>query len=570
MPLRADAARILWEALEIRLGTSHHVFGWDSISEEDVLEAEQQMLRHWGKAATYKRCTMLQRMIRALAAAPYGSIVRPTSVTFRTPRQEDSERYTLDGQEMRRAKMPPDAALHAIGDLFSNLVTDPHDRLVLCALAIMLATGFRVGEVLTLPLNCEVSEGAGDLNKCGLRYHKEKSVGGQKQLAVRWLTHRQAELANSAVAEVRQLTKEARHRALILESRADIVPLPEVPADARLTPKQVAALLGCRLQSMMSHPLTGVPRYKFSKRTKGERFYYKAIDVMTYLQSIRGPLWVVDRRNGTRQLLSETLSIQFRNAGHATRGTNPLLVEPLREQTINDFLGRRTGKGRTIVRSAFERYGMRNSRGDFFSMHSHQFRHWVTTKAAQSGVPDHVIARWQGREHMSDLGAYKHLTTVERLDALRVALKAGRIRGEIAEMYFSLQEDVRDAFLEGQLQAVHVTPLGLCVHDFKVTPCPKFLNCVKDCGDYVLDTANSTHITNLVQLQVRTKLTLDQARQQQGKGEEDLSENWIAEAEATLNGVQGILEVASTQPSTTIQPFKNKGSHFEPVEQSHA
>jgi len=82
-----------------------------------------------------------------------------------------------------------------------------------------------------------------------------------------------------------------------------------------------------------------------------------------------------------------------------------------------------------------------------------------------------------GREQVGDLEAYKHLTPGERLETLKAALKNGRVKGQIAEMYFSLKEDVRDVFLENQLQAVHVTPLGLCVHDFKVTPCPKFLNC---------------------------------------------------------------------------------------------
>jgi hypothetical protein len=89
---------------------------------------------------------------------------------------------------------------------------------------------------------------------------------------------------------------------------------------------------------------------------------------------------------------------------------------------------------------------------------------------------------------------------------MKAALKHGRIKRQVADMYFNLKEDVRDIFLEGQLQADHVTPLGLCVHDFKVTPCPKFLNCVKDCEDYVLDAANKGHINNLVQLQPRTEL----------------------------------------------------------------
>jgi hypothetical protein len=570
MPLRSDAARMLWKALQMRLGSSSDRFVWDAVSEEDVLEAEQQMLNHWGRAATYKRCTMLQQMLRVLAAAPHGAIVRPISVTFRTPRQEDFERYTLEGQELRQAKMPPDDAIHAIGDLFSGLVAEPYERLKVCALALMLATGFRVGEVLTLPLECELSEGCGDQKRCGLRYHKEKSVGGEKQLAVRWMTSKQAELAHAAISEVRRLTFRARNRARILESHPDSVPLPGIRASAKLTVEQLARLLGCMHASISTIPKAKLPRYQHGVSFDGPKFYYKAQDVMTYLRSIRGPLWVVDRRDGTSQMLSQTLFIQFHNAGHATRSTNPLLVNPVREQTINDFLGGRAQAGQRIIRSAFERYNIRDSKNRFFSMHSHQFRHWVTTKAAQVGVPDHVIARWQGREHLGDLGAYKHLTPVERLNTLKAALNDSRVKGQLAEMYFSLREDLRDVFLEGQLQAVHVTPLGLCVHDFKVRPCPKFLNCVKDCEDYVLDTANKNHINNLVQLQVRTKLTLDHAVQQQQKGEEDLSENWVAEAEATLNGVQRILEAASAEPSTTIRPFKGKESHFEAVERCDA
>jgi hypothetical protein len=58
-------------------------------------------------------------------------------------------------------------------------------------------------------------------------------------------------------------------------------------------------------------------------------------------------------------------------------------------------------------------------------------------------------------------------------------------------------------------------------------------------------------------------LILDQARQQIAKGEEDLSENWIAETEATLSGVQRILDAASNTASGTVQPFKGKGSRFK-------
>ena len=58
--------------------------------------------------------------------------------------------------------------------------------------------------------------------------------------------------------------------------------------------------------------------------------------------------------------------------------------------------------------------------------------------------------------------------------------------------------------------------------------------------------------------------------QQQEKGEEDLTENWIAEAEATLNGVQRILEAASVEPETALRPFEGKGSNFEAVDSKRA
>jgi hypothetical protein len=563
MTLRAIAARMLWRAVEKRLGKAE--FSWADLCEQDLVETEQQMLECWGTASTYKECTMLQRMVDTLAAAPYGAIVRPLKGAFRTPRPDDFDRYTLAGQDLRQAKMPPEEAIFAIGKMFSGLATNERERLVVCALALLLATAFRVGEVLTLPLDCEVTEGSGADEKYGLRFYKEKSPSGEKRLAVRWLTAAQAELAKAAITEVKSHTEAARKRARILEQHPDTVLLPDVSPDELLAQDQVANLLGCARQSVYTIPVSKLPR-----QLSGQGYLFRASDVMTYLFSRRAPLWVVDRRDGTYQLLSETLFIQFLNAGHANKAMNPLLVEGLHEQALNDFLGGRVEKNRTIMKSAFERYNIRNDNGQFYEMHTHQFRHWVTTKAAQAGVPDHLIARWQGREHIGDLNAYKHLTPAERLETLKAALQHGRVKGQIAEMYFSLKEDVRDVFLEGQLQAVHVTPLGLCVHDFKVTPCPKFLNCVKDCEDYVLDTANKIHISNLVQLQSRTELILDQARQQQAKGEEDLSENWIAEVEATLTGVQHILDAASGVPAGTVQPFKGKRSRFERVPQAYA
>jgi integrase len=293
LPLRADAARMLWRAIEVRRRHLRDAFSWSDVTEEDVLETEQQMLKSWGRAATYKRCTMLKRMFNALAATPYGGITRPISVTFRTTRQEDFERYTLEGQELRRAKMPSEEAIYAIGDMFSGLVANERDRLVVCALAILVATGLRVGEVLTAPFECEASEGSGHFRRDGLRYYKEKSRGGEKRLAVHWMTVRQAELVRAAISQVRGLTTLARERARILEATPDVVPLPGISPDDLLTAERVAQLLGYKPDSINAISAAKLPR-RHSEQPNRPHSMYRASDVMAYLHSIRNPLWIVD------------------------------------------------------------------------------------------------------------------------------------------------------------------------------------------------------------------------------------------------------------------------------------
>ena len=83
MVLGADIARMLWEAILRRFGTAD-AFDWSLLVEDDLLRTEQIMLAHWSQSTTYKRCTQLQFMLRALAAAP--AAVSSGPWTSRLPR----------------------------------------------------------------------------------------------------------------------------------------------------------------------------------------------------------------------------------------------------------------------------------------------------------------------------------------------------------------------------------------------------------------------------------------------------------------------------------------------------
>ncbi len=137
-----------------------------------------------------------------------------------------------------------------------------------------------------------------------------------------------------------------------------------------------------------------------------EGVYYRAFEVEAFLQSRRGsPLWTLDRRDGTFQMLSETLLIVFRNTFHPGRAVIPLVVQPVFVSQIADFL---SGSGGT--KSAFERFGIRESDGSFCKMTSHQFRHWLNYIADKGGLPVELQSRWMGREHSRNTDAYRHAT----------------------------------------------------------------------------------------------------------------------------------------------------------------
>jgi hypothetical protein len=239
--------------------------------------------------------------------------------TPQTPRVEDFNRHTISGQQERRDRLPTDGALQGIADIYSEHAKEPADRLRAAAVAILVVTGFRIGELLTLPLDCEVEEVRGGKARYGIRYYKEKARGAEKMFAVRWLTATGAELARQAIHEIRTLTQDARTRARVLEKTPHRVPLPGIHWAARMTTAEVTLALGAKIAP---RPL---PRHH-----DHEGVYYRAFEVEAFLQSLRvSPLWTVDRRDGTFQMLSETLLIAFRNSFHPGKAVFPLRVQPV-------------------------------------------------------------------------------------------------------------------------------------------------------------------------------------------------------------------------------------------------
>jgi hypothetical protein len=455
------------------------------------------------------------------------------------------------------AKLPSVRALEGLADIYSRHATEPPDRLRAAALAILVVTGFRIGELLTLPKDCEVEEERGGKPRYGLRYYREKSRGGARMLAVRWLTLVGAELARQAIAEIREITQSAREQAVELEANPNHVSIPGFSWNDRMTRDEVARALGYKHRDS----LWGITGKKLRRYEDERGFYYRAADVEAYLLRERVPhLWTLDRRDGTKQMLSETLLIAHKNFFHSVKSTYPLLVEPVVYSHLCDFLsGHKSG-----AKSAFERFGIREADGSFCRMASHQFRHWLNDIADKGGLPVELQTRWLGRENAKDTESYRHATIDERLQWVKQGIREGAFSGAMAEVYFALPAKERDVFLEGQLRSVHFTPVGLCLHDLATDPCPYHVICVRGCPDYLRTKGNQQERANLIQMQQNTKQALTSIKNQ-SEGQTAIAQSWIRSHEELLAGIRAALAVDNDQTNkdgARLRPFAGKPQRF--------
>jgi len=176
--------------------------------------------------------------------------------------------------------------------------------------------------------------------------------------------------------------------------------------------------------------------------------------------------------------------------------------------------------------------------------------------------------RWFGRENPKDTQAYHHANFEERLQWVKDGIRNGEIYGTIAQVYFALPEAERDIFLEGQIQAVHFTPLGMCIHDFAIDPCPYYLNCARKCPEYLRTKGNQQERTNLIQVQRRTKQALELVQAQAEAENGEVAQAWIQHYEETLSGVEAALAIdddPTISNGAMVQPFPNHPSRFQPL-----
>lgn len=479
--LAMQAARHLWFVLE-RTGKSA-AFSWYQLTNNDLREAEVLIASRVKKGSAATFCRRLRDFV---SWGVVEGVLRPR-LTWAPNTAAPLVDEASDESAVRRLdRLPHYRLLEILGEIYQRHAKDPRDRLIICAIGILLVAGFRLEELLSLPINCLQKE----VDRYGrvrwfLRYWKRKGRGsdGKPQAAVRYLSPLGAELARACIAEIKKISAKARAQARRLEQSPGRVRIPWARNATTLSREQVARAFAIKpigLSSMISQGSINLTPSARDYRKPGGQISYKTIDVERELWRRRKGSFSLIADGVTTQLLSDTLLIEFALTGNGFT-TNPLLVNQLMGSAITTFLGGANHRSP----SAFVRFGFDDQDADGemdYRVRSHAFRHWLNTVANKAGMTAFQITLWMGRSSWRETMRYLHSSS-EIAEADRVWIEEDKMGGQPVEAYQKLPSDDRPAYLD-TIREAHRGNDGDCLLTLSRTNCTYGKLC-EVCPNYV-------------------------------------------------------------------------------------
>lgn len=409
----------------------------------------------------------------------------PRTLDWRNPikRPEDTVRTGNEAKERREAKLPNDEALDALAQIFASSPKVDRDIFTTSTAAILLGAPSRASAVFLLLDQCEVVERKRDGSTAyGWRFPSDKGA----EPSIKWVPDVMVDVAKEAVARLRRATVEGRRLAAWLEAHPDQfyrhAKCPVVSEDQPLSVLEAADALGIPTESE-HHCRKELRRIGLSGRNGANTL--QTLNAWVHSHLPEGFPWL-DRGKGVK--FSEALfCFRSRQLRVDAKLASPVLLSSVSINVLNNDLGPRKTKGDYGPPSIFERHGYRHRDGKAIKLTTHQFRHLLNTIAHRGGLGQAEIARWSGRVDAKQNRAYDHMSEFELVDLLRnhdASLTLDQPLEEIARRLAALIPITRQEFNTLATPTAHVTEFGFCVHDFVMSPCQRFRDCL-NCSEQV-------------------------------------------------------------------------------------
>lgn len=543
-----------------RLLTAHQFLERQLRSDGPVLRVTNLALRHF-RAAESALNSELASATAYRVSQDLAHISRVVDERRLTPRRVgyetelkrplDGDELTEEGQAAGLKKMISPKALDKLADIFAN-PADDNERLIISIVGLFVAGGFRAGEVLTVPVDCWIVEdGRGDSvdpqsgtirGNRGILYAAEKA----QDYRIKWLPNDAVEMAERAVNDLTRLCRPAREMAAWMESNPGrLRPLADLDPCEFVSGHEACERLGFALQT---HVNWKIPR-EIRSIGWGRTAWYRVEDIERMFLPSPMSMPVHSMPSGRVQKLSETLVVIWRNQFHGNRPPLRFLPVLMTHAMLSGEISSPPSHLADGHSSLLSRYGLRVT--------TKQFRHWLNTLADLGGVSDIDLAKWMGRRDITQNRAYKHKLLAVRTAEARRLIVSGEAVGVIPRIAQQLALADRTRFVEAAVEAAHVMPFGMCVHNFAQSPCPNCDQCLRKCPQYIRIKGDVEQRQALLEMREHQLLMLRKAEEAKDFYGAD---RWLARAKETIEGIDEALAADNDDSIPTgaeIRAFKS-------------
>lgn len=402
-------------------------------------------------------------------ASPFSSVKRYNS------------RLDINSKDKSSSKLPSEAALNALAEMFSSDPTDTQARFVTSYAALLMCAPSRVSEVLSLSVNCvyEEKDSKGNV-QLGLRWHASKGGG----TGIKYVPSPMQEIAREAVRRLSELSTNGREVAKWYEANDGAFYRPKslrgIPDDTPLTSRQICILLNVSsnntkgINEIVRQYLRNHPEIYERMKVNGGVITFKDLNKVSR-DALPADFPYMDKSIGLKW--SDSLFCYRLNELHH-KSVRPYELWMPTGQTFNSII-RKTKNRNTI----FEKFCYKETDGSDISISSHQFRHYLNTLAQKGAAGELDIAKWSGRANIHQNNVYNHMTDDDHLDRVaksKIMTSIGSPLAKIKEKDINAPVTVADldAATTGHDRIAHVTEFGFCIHDFAFSPCQKCADCL--------------------------------------------------------------------------------------------
>jgi hypothetical protein len=508
--------------------------------------AAQLTKQHYSKSVAYKTGGQLQKIADFLDEKWLVMV----SLNWKNPinRQKDPMgRCGAEAEKRRQEKMPSqELLLGALPHIFRTATEDRH--ILIASIAVLMCSApDRISEVLTLHQDCEVTFSDGEDEAYGHRWVPSKGA----RPMIKWRVTVLVDVAREAMKRIRRITQPARDIAKWYYENPNEIFLPADLAYLRnqewLSSAEINLVLwGGRKKAKSAQEWCKTRKIPYKKVGNAHHFSFSSIE-QAVLKML--PIHFPYADNTKNLLLHDALMVAPKDMFAKKYQNYSCLIEPITMGQMDDGLAGRTGAKKTSVISIFKEFGLTEIDGSPMTVHTHEFRHYLNTKSQQAGVGELDIAKWSGRVDLRQNDDYDHSTSKDIVKMVRNTV--GNTDTGLAPITAAPKQKnliKRDDFAQLQITTAHTTDFGYCVHDYTMSTCDKYLDCI-NCNEHVCLKGDSTKTARIRQQLEEQEALLEQVtaeverRKSDSKKRNDKIDRWYEHHAHTTNLLRKLCDI---------------------------